>query len=335
MSVTFSGSLDITGSLFVNGTAVSTGSGGTVDTGSLLVTASISDATTTYTKGDGSTFALTVNNVSNASTASIATSASFATTALTASYALTTDLGTSATASFTGSTWTFDHNLNQQYVLIAAYDSSDNAIIPQTVNLTSANQAVITFPTSVQGVAVASLGNGVTSGGGSSGFNPNTNFYNLVNNREANTVQTLNANAGGVFNLHISASGLHKIDCSTMGTTSASINAYFYPDSFTTSGSQAAFWLTLSSGSGNVLLRTMISSSAGTYFAPSASPGNTTATTMRNATLPILQMGGGALAAPSIFTVMSDGTKMFGFSQSPFNTSNNFQLSGNFGTPLT
>jgi len=44
----------------------------TVDTGSLVATASISDATTTYTKADGSTFALTTNNVNNAVSASFA-----------------------------------------------------------------------------------------------------------------------------------------------------------------------------------------------------------------------------------------------------------------------
>jgi len=45
------------------------------DTGSLLVTASISDATITFTKGDASTFDITVNNVSNADSASYATNA--------------------------------------------------------------------------------------------------------------------------------------------------------------------------------------------------------------------------------------------------------------------
>jgi len=52
------------------------GGGGSVDTGSLLTTASISDATTTYTKGDGSTFSLTTNNVVNATSASVADTAS-------------------------------------------------------------------------------------------------------------------------------------------------------------------------------------------------------------------------------------------------------------------
>jgi len=39
------------------------GGTGTADTGSLLVTASVADATITYTKGDGSQFTNTINNV--------------------------------------------------------------------------------------------------------------------------------------------------------------------------------------------------------------------------------------------------------------------------------
>jgi hypothetical protein len=66
-------------------------------TGSLLVTSSISDATMTFTKGDGSTYNLVVNNVQNASTASIAGTAGFATSA---SYALVA--GTSGYAAQAG-----------------------------------------------------------------------------------------------------------------------------------------------------------------------------------------------------------------------------------------
>ena len=81
-----------------------------IDTGSLMVTGSVTDATLTFTKGDASTFPLIVNNVANAVSAShsviadssltsisashsvnsdTAISASYATTALSASYALT------------------------------------------------------------------------------------------------------------------------------------------------------------------------------------------------------------------------------------------------------
>ena len=59
-----------------------------INTGSLLLTASVINATTTYTKGDGSTFTTTINNVANAQTASYvlnAISSSFAITAATAS----------------------------------------------------------------------------------------------------------------------------------------------------------------------------------------------------------------------------------------------------------
>jgi hypothetical protein len=61
------------------------------NTGSFVITASISNATTTFTKGDGSTFNTTVNNVLNANSASFASTASFALNfnpAATASYAL-------------------------------------------------------------------------------------------------------------------------------------------------------------------------------------------------------------------------------------------------------
>ena len=49
--------------------------GSSIDTGSLLVTASVVDATTTYTKGDGSVFTTTINNVANATSASHAENA--------------------------------------------------------------------------------------------------------------------------------------------------------------------------------------------------------------------------------------------------------------------
>ena len=72
----------VTTSSFDNGTRIQTFTKGdgstytnsipdaTVSTGSLLVTASVVDATITYTKGDGSTFTNTVNNVVNATSSS-------------------------------------------------------------------------------------------------------------------------------------------------------------------------------------------------------------------------------------------------------------------------
>jgi hypothetical protein len=82
---------------------IATGSAVTVNTGSLLVTASISNATTTYTKGDGSTFSLVTNNVVNANSASIATSASFATTAISSSFATSASQAVSASQAISSS----------------------------------------------------------------------------------------------------------------------------------------------------------------------------------------------------------------------------------------
>jgi hypothetical protein len=173
------------------------------------------------------------------------------------------------------------------------------------------------------------------SGGDGGGFNPITNLFGLLNDLEGNTVQTLDVNAGGVFELHISASGLHKIDASSISTPTASLNIYWYPDSFT-SGSQAAYWLTLNSGSGTgVAIRSLISSSVGDYFAGSATPGNTSFNTTRQSTGAIIIYAYGAAANPAIFTVMEDGRRIFGQIQTPLSQISNFTVSGNQGTPLT
>ena len=90
-----------------------------INTGSFVTTASISNATTTFTKGDGSTFALTVNNVQNASTASIATSASFATTAISASHAL--NANTAISSSFATTAISASHSLNANTATSASF----------------------------------------------------------------------------------------------------------------------------------------------------------------------------------------------------------------------
>ena len=118
--ITISGSLDVIGPVTVTGSIlldpnstdlasatdnllfinlatgeVTIGQKLTTITGSFLTTASVSNNTITFTKGNSSQFSLVVNNVNNAISASYvlsssyaltATSASFATTAITASY---------------------------------------------------------------------------------------------------------------------------------------------------------------------------------------------------------------------------------------------------------
>ena len=83
---------------------VNTGSGGgTINTGSLLVTASVSNDTITYTKGDGSTFTNTVNNVVSANTASYVLNAISASYATFAATATSASFATNAASATTAS----------------------------------------------------------------------------------------------------------------------------------------------------------------------------------------------------------------------------------------
>lgn len=92
-----------------------------------------------------------------APTASYANTASFA---ITASYAL--NIGYNYTASFIDSpTWVIHHGLNNRIVMIQAYNTNFQQIIPQTIELTDENTATITFPKPYSGFAVASVGGAV------------------------------------------------------------------------------------------------------------------------------------------------------------------------------
>ena len=176
----------------------------TVDTGSLIATASISDATTTYTKADGSTFALTTNNVNNAVSASFADqsgTSGYAVNALTASYALTAssleggvslqtvlDTGNTATQDLilTG-TGSIDGSLivtGSQYGQLA--DSEKYAIFTKQVsNSTSPNIFIGAQDPSMNGLNTPSGINNVVIGTGEftsdvKGLGPNADNSNTI-----------------------------------------------------------------------------------------------------------------------------------------------------------
>ena len=48
-------------------------------------------------------------------------------------------------------TWTVTHNLNQKFVNVTVYDSSDNVVIPQTIVATSSNVTTVTFNVAIAG----------------------------------------------------------------------------------------------------------------------------------------------------------------------------------------
>ena len=96
---------------------------------------------------------------------------SWANRVLTASYAL--NFGNSVTQSFNNlATWTFNHNLGERTVVIQAYNTSYNQIIPQSIILDTVNSARLTFPVSASGYAIATRG-GVRI------FSSSYGYYNL------------------------------------------------------------------------------------------------------------------------------------------------------------
>jgi hypothetical protein len=161
-----SGFYSITGSLYGTSSFAVTASYALnvpqFDTGSLLITASVNNATITFTKGNNSTFPVTVNNVASASYATNALSSSYAATA---SF-ISTLYSSNYTQSFTNqSTWTVIHNLDTRYVLVQTYDTNFDEMIPQNIDLTDDNTVTITFPTLESGTAVVTVGGALQNSG--------------------------------------------------------------------------------------------------------------------------------------------------------------------------
>jgi hypothetical protein len=306
-----------------------------INTGSFYLSSSVTNATITFNQGDGTTEAVTVNNVSNASTASIATSSSYAVSAsqaqnaVTASFALSTITGTSATASFTGSTWTFNHNLNNEYVIIDCYDSSNEEIIPQTVDLTTANTATISFPVSVTGTAVASLGNALVPA-----QDPVSTYSGLQASAFTTYTQKLDATSAITYNLHVSQSGVHWVDATGLASgTTANVNIYMYPELLTGINTQAAIAFTYLSGSSNAIaFRTLTSASAGfEYYAPTVNIG-ASSTNVARQTNNSARYFGNSTANPTIMTKTDDSVYLGGNLISI--GAINYRFTGNQGTPI-
>lgn len=55
-------------------------------------------------------------------------------------------------------TWSFNHNLSEQYPVIELYDNNNQVIIPSSITAATANNLIITFAVPVAGKAVATVG---------------------------------------------------------------------------------------------------------------------------------------------------------------------------------
>lgn len=74
-------------------------------------------------------------------------------------YPRSISIGGIASQSFSAaSTWSLDHNLAYQYVLVQAYDAAGYQVIPSNIKLINENKVELYFSTPVSGTAVASIG---------------------------------------------------------------------------------------------------------------------------------------------------------------------------------
>ena len=192
-----------------------------VDTGSLLVTASVVDATTTYTKGDGSTFTTTINNVTSsisasyAVTADSATTATTATTANTASYVAGANVdGTVASATSASYAVTADSATTATTATSASYATTasfaENAGTP-TLQQVTTEGATTSVQTTFEAGIIASGSTNQVILRDSVGANQGTIDYdgvtgNLTISSNAAGAKTLNATAYSISTVAVSAS---------------------------------------------------------------------------------------------------------------------------------
>ena len=125
-----------------------------LDTGSLLVTASALDDTTTFTKGDGSTFDTVINNVNNAVSSSYALTASFAENADSGSFMIT--------GSVVGNVLTFNKGDGTTFDLtVEATASAADALV--TASISDADITFTKGDTSTFDITVNNVANAVSA----------------------------------------------------------------------------------------------------------------------------------------------------------------------------
>ena len=111
---------------------IPSGSGGSSDTGSLLITASVVDATTTYTKGNGDIFTTTIDNVANSVSSSYAVSSSQAenaTSAVSASSATSASQAENATSAVSASSATSASHAEQADNATSSSNSISSSVV--------------------------------------------------------------------------------------------------------------------------------------------------------------------------------------------------------------
>jgi len=77
---------------------------------------------------------------------------------------LTEVTGRTIRQDFTASvSWSFVHNVGDKYVMVQAFDTSDQMILPAEIKLASTTSSILTFPEAVSGYALATIGGDLPS----------------------------------------------------------------------------------------------------------------------------------------------------------------------------
>ena len=153
----FTGSLFGTASWAQNSITASYALNAAIDTGSLLVTASAVNTTITFTKGNGTTFDVTVSQSGSIS------SASYADFAVSASYAVSSSLAISSSYAYTASSAVSSTN-----ALTAS--SADNLVVRQSI---TASNALINGTITAQTLIVQTVTSSIVYSSGSNIFGNN------------------------------------------------------------------------------------------------------------------------------------------------------------------
>jgi len=94
-------------------------------------------------------------------------------------------------------TWNVAHNLNNKYVNVTCFDTSDNIIEPQNINVTDENNLVITFAVATAGKAVIT-GGIATSPSNAIGV-PYLNYGNVDIGTSATLIKAANIDRKGIL----------------------------------------------------------------------------------------------------------------------------------------
>jgi hypothetical protein len=256
------GSTRITGSLTVTGSTTST----LGFTGSLFGTASWAESasqalTASYAANGG------VNQIVAGTNITITNGGSGSVT-INATTGGGSGVGANVTASFTNqSTWVFTHGLGNRGVVIQTYNTSWNQTIPQSITLTDANTATITFPINQSGYAIATLG-GVTNNAATASYVNNLNQSVTIGTITStpSTENTLNVYPPGT---NINGEGgqilLAAMPSASLYTTASMLDTY--QDQFrilrgTNAGGSNTSLFTLNLTTGNTLFTGAVTASA-------------------------------------------------------------------------